>query len=143
MEITSSTILDCPASSVWALLEDFGSIQTWWPKNGPITIERVVCEGEGVGMIRHIHNVGMAAPVSERLDFLDPPNRTLILSIVGNRPSGITAYVAIGRLTEISEQQCRLDYRAYVTTAPGKELKAEKGILFTWDIMFSGLRETL
>lgn len=140
MEITSSTILDCPASSVWALLEDFGSIQTWWPRNGPITIEQVVCEGDGVGMIRHIHNVGMSAPISERLDFLDPEEKTLILSIVGDRPSGITAYVAIGCVTEISERQCRLNYRAYVTTVPGKELKAKKGILLTWDIMFSALR---
>lgn len=140
MEITATTTFDAPASAVWALMENFGAIENWWPKDGPITIDRVVCEGQGVGMVRHIYNHGMDKAVSERLDYLDDDNRTLILSIVGDRPGGITAYVAVGKLTEITNNQCRLDYRGYVTCAQGREAKVEKNILFTWERMFTGLR---
>jgi hypothetical protein len=82
----------------------------------------------------------MEKPVSERLDYLDSADRTLILSIVGDRPPGITAYVAVGKLIELADDRCRLDYRGYITCTPGSEAKVEKNIRFTWDRMFAGLR---
>ena len=100
-EVTASQVLEAPADAVWSLLADFGAIQRWWPTDGSAPIERVTLEGEGVGMIRHIHNRGAAHAVSERLDFLDPSSRTIVLSIVGQRPAGITAYVAEGHVTEL------------------------------------------
>lgn len=138
-EVTTSKLLDAPADSVWRLLEDFGAIQQWWPTDISAPIERVTIEGQGVGMIRHIHNRGASHAVSERLDFIDPPARTLVLSIVGNRPAGITAYVAEGRVTPHDEGSCRIDYRALVTTAPGLEESVQRAVLKTWTLMFRGL----
>lgn len=142
MEMTASYEFDSPAASIWALLEDFGAIERWWPKGGQIQIEKVELEGEGIGMVRRIYNKGMDKPINERLDFLDPENHTLILSIVGDRQGGITAYVAIGKLVETGPRQCRMDYRAYLTTLPGEEDRVSKGILFTWEMMFDGLQQT-
>ena len=90
-------------------------------------------------MIRHIHNRGAAHAVSERLDFLDPSSRTIVLSIVGQRPAGITAYVAEGHLTALDAARCRIDYRALVTTGPGLDEPVRRALLKTWALMFRGL----
>ena len=140
-EITSSYVLAAPAEPVWRLLVDFGAIQTWWPASGPIQIDHVEVEGQGIGMIRHIYNKGARSPVSERLDLLDHATRTLVLSIVGARPPGITGYVAIGSLTQIDAASCRLDYRALITAEADQEERVRRGVLKTWSIMVQGLEE--
>jgi hypothetical protein len=138
-EITSSYVLAVPVQPVWNLLVDFGAIQKWWPTCGPVQIDHVEVEGQGVGMVRHIYNKGIPNPISERLDLLDHVTRTIVLSIVGLRPPGITAYIAIGRLTEVDGASCRLDYRALVTTDEGREKRVRDGLLRTWSIMIQGL----
>jgi uncharacterized protein YndB with AHSA1/START domain len=138
-ELRAGQELAAPADAVWRLLEDFGAIERWWPTDGPATIEQVVIEGEGVGMIRHIRNRGATEPVSERLDFIEPATRTLMLSIVGARPVGITAYVAEGHVVEVGAGRCRIDYRALFTATPGTEDKVGKALLKTWSLMFRGL----
>lgn len=142
-EVTASKVLDAPAAAVWRLLEDFGAIQQWWPTDVSAPIERVTIEGQGIGMIRHIHNRGAAHAVSERLDFIDPAARTLALSIVGDRPAGITAYLAEGRVKVIDENRCQIDYRALVATAPGMEEPVQRALLKTWSLMFRGLESAV
>ena len=138
-EVSTNVVLQAPAAAVWRLLEDFGSIERWWPGDGPVRIQRVEVEGAGLGMVRHIQNHGAGQRVSERLDFLDPATRTIVLSIVGARPPGITAYVAEGHLVEIDPGRCRMEYRALVTSPPGREQQVRDGILKTWALMFRGL----
>jgi uncharacterized protein YndB with AHSA1/START domain len=138
-EIRVSAVIAAPAEAVWQLLQDFGNIQRWWPNDGPIRIEHVEIEGQGVGMIRHIQNHGARHRVSERLDFIDPATRTLVLSIVGTRPAAITAYVAEGRVVEIDATSCRIDYRGLITSTPGREDQVRDGITKTWSMMFAGL----
>jgi uncharacterized protein YndB with AHSA1/START domain len=138
-EVSTSQLLNAPADAVWRLLADFGAIERWWPKDGPAPIEGVTVEGTGVGMVRHIQNRGMEHAVSERLDLLDPATRTLVLSIIGRRPVGLTGYVAEGRVVDAGPGQCRIDYRALVTTEPGREEQVRKALLKTWSVMFRGL----
>jgi uncharacterized protein YndB with AHSA1/START domain len=138
-EITASKILEAPADSVWRLLEDFGAIQQWWPTDISAPIERVTLEGLGIGMIRHIHNRGATQAVSERLDYIDPASRTLVLSIVGMRPVGISAYVAEGHVTDLGAGRCQIDYRALFTTTPDLEEAVRRALLKTWAVMFRGL----
>jgi len=138
-ESGTSRTMEASAEAVWSLLADFGNIEAWWPKDGKIRIEEVRVEGNGIGTVRHIKNVGVESPVSERLDYLDPAAMTWMLSIVGQRPAGITAYVAIGQLTPLTPNRCRVDYRCYVTTEPGKEQRIEDVLRYTWTIMFDGL----
>jgi uncharacterized protein YndB with AHSA1/START domain len=139
IEVIEHRLLAAPALHVWQLLEDFGSIQRWWPVDGRIRIAKVDIEGAGVGMIRHIYNHGAKQAISERLDLLDPQARTLVLSIIGSRPPGITGYVAEARVVDVAENQCRMDYRALITTSGGDDEKVRAGVLKTWSIMFEGL----
>jgi uncharacterized protein YndB with AHSA1/START domain len=142
IEVVENRVLAAPALSVWQLLEDFGSIQRWWPVDGRIRIAKVDIEGTGVGMIRHIHNHGATHAISERLDLLDPQSRTLVLSIIGTRPPGITGYIAEAHVVDVAENQCRMDYRALITTSGVDDEKVRAGVLKTWSIMFEGLERT-
>ena len=139
-ELSASATIMKPADSVWRLLADFGHIEAWWPRSGPVQIDHVVLEGQGIGMIRHIYNKGMPTCASERLDLLDPESKTLVLSIVGQRPGGITAYVATSRLVAVDATACRMDHRALVTTLPGREKAVERFLYQAYDLMFEGLK---
>lgn len=135
-ELSAEAIIEGGIDEVWALLADFGRIEAWWPAGA---IERVVNEGEGVGMIRHIYNKGAKGPVSERLDLLDPVSKVLILSVVGKRPGGMTAYVATCRLTALGPGRCRIDYRSHVTAEAGREQIVEGFLYQAYGMMFDGL----
>ena len=137
--VTTTYELAAPADAVWRLLEDFGAIDRWWPTDGPAPIEHVVVEGSGVGMIRHIRNRGMPHAVSERLDFIEASSRTWMLSIVGDRPLGLTGYVAEGQLQELAPDRCRIDYRAHFSVAADREDSVRKALLKSWTLMFQGL----
>jgi len=139
-ELFAQADFAAPAEQVWALLADFGNIQAWWPREGALQIERVEREGEGIGMVRHIYNQGVPQCASERLDLLDPQTFTLVLSIVGQRPGGITAYVATSRLIPQGEHACRMEHRALVTTVPGREQAVERFLRQAYALMFAGLQ---
>jgi hypothetical protein len=142
-ELSVSATIAGSAERVWKLLADFGAIQAWWPKDGPVQIDHVELEGQGIGMIRHIYNKGMPHCASERLDLLDPESKTLILSIVGQRPGGITAYVATSRLLPLGPDSCRMEHRAIVTTEPGREKSVERFLYQAYELMFKGLNAAL
>jgi hypothetical protein len=137
--LTTTHELAAPAEAVWRLLEDFGAIDRWWPADGPAPIEQVIVEGSGVGMIRHIRNRGMTHSVSERLDFIEASSRNWMLSIVGVRPLGLTAYVAEGHLTELARNRCRIDYCAHFSVPTDREEGVRKALLKSWTLMFQGL----
>jgi uncharacterized protein YndB with AHSA1/START domain len=139
-EIRTSHTLQAPAARVWALLEDFGAIERWWPKDGPIRIASVTIDGDGLGMVRHILNEGASRPIEERLDFLDRDARRLVLSIVGQRPSGLTGYLAEGEVVDLGDGTCRMNYRVLFTVEPTlDEQQVRRGLLATYAMMFSGL----
>lgn len=142
-ELHASATISGGLEQVWALLADFGNIEAWWPREGRVTIDHVVVEGSGPGMIRHIYNHGAAAPVSEQLVLLDPAVKVLILSIVGQRPGGMTAYLATSRLTALGPTSCRIDHHAHVTTEAGREQVVESFLYKAYDLMFAGLNGAL
>jgi len=134
---------DAAAGDLWALLQDFGRIDRWWPSGEAIRIERVVVEGEGVGMTRHIYNAGFERPISERLDFIDAQARVLKLSIGGERPAGISHYQATGRVESLGEQRCRLYYDAEFSAGTGDAAPARTMLETAYTLMFKGLGQTL
>lgn len=142
-ELFAQADIAAPAEQVWALLADFGNIQAWWPRTGSLKIERVELEGEGIGMVRHIYNQGAPQCASERLELLDPQTFTLVLSIVGQRPGGMTAYVATSRLIPLGAQACRMEHRALLTTVPGRERAVERFLQQAYALMFAGLQSAV
>lgn len=144
LQILTNHDFTAPAEALWSLLEDFSNIERWWPKDDPaVQIALVELEGEGVGMVRHIHNRGFPAPVSERLDFQDAQTLTYRLSIVGNRPAGITEYQATGWVERLSGDCCRLHYRGEFSTVAGREEDARTFLCGAYALMFKGLTATL
>jgi len=135
-----SEVFNVPADRLWKLVKDFGNVETWWLKDSPIRIDRVVQEGHGVGMTRHIYYVGVSTPLSERLDFLDDNARTYGLSIVGERMPGLISYTARGVITEIGTASCRLDYGAEIQTIPEKAASVEKTLRFGLSQVIAGLK---
>jgi uncharacterized protein YndB with AHSA1/START domain len=133
-------IFDASASNVWDLLADFGAIQSWWPTEGPVVIERVELEGQGLGMVRHVYNRGAAHPVSERLDRLDSAERVLQLSILGRPPARTPWYQATARLVELEDGRCRLEYQSEFSAPRGRENQTRDGILVAYRALFSGLQ---
>jgi len=131
--------IQAPLEQVWPFLEDFGDILAWWPEAHAANIERVELEGEGIGQIRHIYNVGFPAPVSERLDFLDLENHTLKLSIVGHRPAGLLQYQATGRLSALGPDACRMTYHSEFIAREGKAETARAFLQGVYRLMVQGL----
>jgi hypothetical protein len=142
MRIRTFHVFDASAATVWALLADFGAIERWWPTEGPLLIERVEIEGEGIGMVRHITNRGVVGAVSERLDRLDSAQRLLQLSILGPPPTRTAWYQATGRLVELEDGGCRLDYESEFTAPRGRENQVRDGILAAYRAMFKGLQSS-
>ena len=104
--------LDAPADKVWGVLADFGNFLPWATGgNGSIELE-----GEGVGMIRHMDLPGLGK-LSERLDKLDPAQRVLGYSLLGEA-AGMAEYRCEVTVAD-SESGCVLHWRAEFTPAAG------------------------
>jgi hypothetical protein len=131
--------IQAPLEKVWPFLENFADIQAWWPAGQAVDIERVELEGEGIGQIRHIYNVGFPDAVSEQLDFLDPANHTLKLSLVGKRPAGLLKYQATGQLTALGPNACRITYHSEFVAGEGQAEGARQFLLGAYQLMFQGL----
>lgn len=127
-----------PASVIWELLADFGGIGKWWPE-GKLT--RVDVEGEGVGMVRHMHTAG-GLVLSERLDALDAGARRLALSITGDMPAGIRDYHATGRVAELGPNSCILEWSGtYRVPSREDEAGARAFIEGAYETQFRALRD--
>ena len=131
--------INSPRETIWQLLIDFGNIERWWPKGEIVDIERVVLDGSGPGMTRHIYNVGFEGAISERLDSIDYDNYSYQLSIVGERPAGLLHYQATGKLTVIDDNTCRLTYDSEYIVEEGREEEAEGLLLLAYELMYRGL----
>jgi uncharacterized protein YndB with AHSA1/START domain len=143
-QITTWHDFDAPAALLWELLADFANIERWWPRDDvAVQIARVELEGEGIGLIRHIFNVGFPVPVSERLDYQNPVSMTYRLSIVGDRPAGILSYQATGRIEALAGNHSRLHYTAEFTAQSARTAEAEAFLSGAYALMFKGLAEAL
>ena len=135
---------DGPAAALWGILVDFAHIERWWPTDDPmVQIEKVILEGEGIGLVRHIYNLGFPTPISERLDFLDHATRTLKLSMVGALPAGLTHYAATGRIDMLPGNRCRMVYHSDFLSASGAPDEGRAFLLPVYEIMFRGLAAAL
>jgi hypothetical protein len=140
IEVESRLAEELPvaADRIWALVADFGGLADWWP---PGLLDRVEVEGDGVGMVRHIHTV-VGIVLSEQLDALDHRARRLELSITGDLPAGMSDYHAVGQVHEVSPSSCRIEWAGrYRVPAAEVETGARAFIEGAYATMFRGLRE--
>ena len=86
---------DVPAARLWALVADFGNVD-WMPG-----MDGARVEGDGPGMTR-ILPAG-EKEIHERLESVDPSNRTLIYTIPKNIPFAVKDYRATMLVEEAGE----------------------------------------
>lgn len=135
---------DASADAVWEILQDFGNVERWWPPNdAAFPLARVEVEGSGVGMVRKFYVGTATTPTCERLDYLDPGQRVLKLSIVGDAPTGLTSYQATGRVESLSEHRCRYWYRGEYITSPDSAEHTRSFLLAAYELLGRGIRQAL
>lgn len=142
-EITTSHEFPFKSDALWELLADFAHIERWWPRDAQaIQIEKIEIEGEGVGLVRHIFNVGFPHAISERLDFLDPEKKVYKLSMVKQLPAGLTEYQATGVVTDVPGG-CRLEYVGRFAAAEQDLATVNEFLQGVYQFMYRGLEEAL
>jgi hypothetical protein len=140
IEITSRKEEKFPvaAQRLWELVADFGNVEEWWPAG---MLEKVEVTGEGVGMVRSIHTI-IGIVLEEKLTAIDDEKRVLNLSIVGNLPAGIAGYKATGSVTELGDDECRLEWEGrYQVPGEDEAAGARQFIEGAYAAMFQGLRD--
>lgn len=90
--------LPFPATTVWALLEDFGNM-AW------AGVKQVEVIGKGIGMTRRLHMDGMD-PIDEVLESQDPASMSFSYSIPRGIPLPVTDYIASARIEAVDNARC-------------------------------------
>jgi len=92
------------ADTLFAMLGDFTNL-SWVP-----AVPKVEFVGEGPGMIRNMYLAEELPPIVERLDALDPDNRSITYSIPENIPLPVSDYQATMTVLETGPDTCRLEW---------------------------------
>lgn len=93
------------ADALFAILGDFTNL-SWVP-----TVPKVEFVGEGPGMVRNMYLSEDLPPIVERLDALDPENRSVTYSIPENNPLPVSDYQATMTVVDTGPDTCRLEWR--------------------------------
>ncbi len=87
----------------FAELMDFGAVG----KLSPDAVERVECEGEGLGAVRTVHIKGLPGTVVERLDVASD-ERVFAYSIINETALPLTRYIAVVELADAPGGGCHV-----------------------------------
>lgn len=104
MDIEVEQELDFPADTVWAVLSNFSNL-SW---NAPV-VDRVVVEGEGVGMLRRVYMSLNNTPLVQRLDSMDHAERRFSFQIIGGMQVELTNYQTHVHVLPLGDDRCRLE----------------------------------
>lgn len=126
--------ISAPADEVWAVVRDFGAIDTYVP---PITDATLT--GEGVGAERTL-TLADGGRVVERLESLDDDGRTLRYTIV-DAPLPVHDYEGVLSVTDVDASACEVTWASTfdVDEAPEEELTGTFADLYAAGL--TGLRD--
>jgi hypothetical protein len=139
--VTHRDTFDSPASAVWNILVDWGSIAEWMPGGLICSLE---LEGRGIGAVRHIVT-HRGVRIAERLERADEQRWQLELSILAPLPWDMLAYRAHAKLDELGPGRCRLTWEGRFELpegGPAAEALAHS-LGKSYELMFEGLRQRL
>lgn len=88
-KVTIQKVIASPAEAVWRLISDFNAWNKFLP---PVTASRLVSSGPTT--LRILTIAGSDIPIIERLDSLDPENKSLTYSIVSGPAQPFENYVS-------------------------------------------------
>jgi len=102
-EVSTEREFQVDAKTLWAILANFGDI-SWIPG-----IEKVVLEGEGVGMVRYVTAPGLPT-LAERLDAMDHEKMILDISVPFVEFIKAKEYRLRAQVVALEGKRCRLLY---------------------------------
>jgi hypothetical protein len=118
---------------VFAALMDFGGVGTLAPES----LDRVECEGEGLGAIRRVYVKGLAEPVVERLDVASD-ERVFAYSIIAPTALPIDRYIAVVELADAPDGGCTVRWGSnWIATGP--EAQVRKMLTRTYETLIEGI----
>jgi hypothetical protein len=97
---------DVPADAVWAVLGQFGALDSWWP--APFAGIEATSE-LGVGMTRTMTRLDGSLLIERLFDYR-PDERMFHLAIDAGLPNAIENYTCRYEVRPLTETSCRLDW---------------------------------
>lgn len=125
---------DVSADRLWELVADFGNV-AWIPGMAGVRVD-----GEGPGMTRYLP--AGESEIHERLESIDPVQRTLRYTIPVNIPLPVTDYRATMRV-EGAASGAKLHWSCTFEPAGVSEAEAQQVVRGLYEMMIGWIREHL
>ncbi len=119
VKVYTSSVIDAPATEVWARIRDFNGLPSWHPAIAESRIE-LQQPSDKVGCIRNF-TLRDGGRIREQLLALSDYDFSVTYSILES-PMGVTGYIATLKLTPITDGNCAFaEWTAEFDCAPGRE----------------------
>ncbi len=121
-EVKVSDQIAASATSVWALIRDFGDLSKW-----AAGIESCEVSGEGIGAVRTLGLPG-GGTLKERLEAFDEEARSFSYSMVEPIPLPLKNYLATVTLSEEGPDRCGIEWSSSFEPSGASEEQTVKMI---------------
>jgi len=116
--VTVSSVIDAPASEVWATIRDFNALPTWHPRMVESHIEDGL-RSDQLGCVRNF-KTGTGANIREKLLGMSDADYSVTYTIL-ETPAPITNHIATLRLFPVTDgNRCFAQWTASFDCAPEK-----------------------
>jgi len=121
-------------SRFFAELMDFGGVG----KLSPESVDKVECEGEGLGAVRTVYIKGMPGSVIERLD-VAYDERVFAYSILNETALPLRHYIAVVELEDAPGGGCRVRWGSNWEPKPGREADVRQMLTQLYNQLIDGI----
>ena len=126
VKVYTSSVIDAPASQVWARIRDFNALPSWVPAVADSRIE-MQQPADKVGCIRNF-TLKDGGRLREQLLALSDYEFSVTYSILES-PMGVSGYIATLKLTPITDgDRTFAEWTAEFDCAPGREAELAQNI---------------
>jgi hypothetical protein len=126
VKVYTSTVIDAPASQVWARIRDFNGLPSWHPAIAESRIE-LQQPSDKVGCIRNF-TLRDGGRIREQLLALSDYDFSVTYSILES-PMGVSNYIATLKLTPITDgDRCFAEWTTEFDCAPAREAELARTI---------------
>jgi len=134
-KVSATTDLAVPAQTVWDVIGGFNAVPDWHP-----AVAKSETTEESGAKVRTLTLVGGAGKIVERLESVDPGERTYTYSILSG-PLPVANYVASIRVREKSNGQgCTIEWSSEFEAAGASEGDAAAAVRGIYEAGFENLK---
>jgi hypothetical protein len=125
-------------SRFFAALMDFGGVA----KLAPDAVDKVECDGEGLGAVRTVHIKGLPGTVVERLDVASA-ERVFAYSIINETALPIERYIAVVELADAPDGGCVVRWGSNWIAKGQPEAEVRKMLTALYNRLIDGIVRTV